>query len=1394
MTLVKRKKPSDSNLSPTLKEAVTQGVVGRIYERVSGRGPDGEVLFGNKPRQALHAGFLLPVTQEFMAPEAPNMDEAIDRQVIIRTHGMDFQARDDRHWSLTIYPKARVYLRVLPTRQDLLRPGMSLSPRIRREISRAIHQKIQEYKQEGKITDDTGKESIYVRACRELNYPQAFIDRTQGSMAKAFFDELDEQEPDEDGDNGNRDASSQEAQVYPIPRGEVQDINDFFEPVSISHRWERVDLDIEPLVIHWNSETSWLDQVDVHEQLMNEKIREQLEEWAYCPGNHGRIFRRGLTARVEDIDQWDRFLERVAQSELPPAIPELSLHWEIRRNPDLRDKDVVNLRVALENRSREPERYRQEVEPCFFDVGIELSIPEAMHRSMVMDRIKPSYQVNRFLEYPAMGLNGAVLRREPSDDGQLMFETTWMPRFHQPRLVPVEHDYVNRKIADLAKPGGHKGLESLIDAYTDWIDRQEPKIQQQIEETGAEKELSNFFKDREHGWKPERSAIQAGLQILEDSYVAWNRNGKSGRQNDPGAAPYEAWLSMNEAMYQMMRTRIGSEKVEWRLFQIGFILAALPALVTRIPQFHDYFDPNRDEAVTLLYFATGGGKSEAFFGLLTFNLFLDRLRGKTFGVTAMVRYPLRLLTIQQAGRAALTLAYAERVRRQRRYPGEPFSIGFWVGSGGSPNRRSEASGLPSLQRYLPGEELGNQQANVYEELEEDWRKLTNCPFCGGNVCLRKASQGVVAHVCENHDCESHALDMGGCRGYQPLPFFMCDEDIYAKAPSVLLGTVDKLALIGQSDSTVKKVLGMFGAAGWRDRHGHLVPLNNDGVHRARQTPEDFTPLYPAHKDGERIFHDPFPSLLVQDEAHLLEQSLGSFSSLFETLFEATMDQLGQNFPEQSIARFPHEDRRRRAKVIAASATVSDPERHMQHLYQREIPMRRFPHPGPDIYHSFYAEPKAREGAQQSLTPDMEEHSAHWARLYCAIVTNGKPHTSSMVGILAAFHRIITEAYETLREHPEQVELVREDLRRAMDQRQPNAPALLQAIDQADAGDLLTLVDLHRIALTYVTNKKGGDQILAAEPEETRYDHEKAGLEYKGARPDLITSDVDQGEIQRIIEAAAQRPYPGEFFDSLEDQLRSVVATSAVSHGVDVEEFNSMFFAGMPADIAEYIQASSRVGRIHSGFCMLVPIPHQRRDRYIAEVFDSFHRFLERMVQPAAIDRYAENAIRRALPSVLVNYLGGVLPIKRYLVADESSRAYWSDHRRIEDFIDLFRSRDVSDSMAQREALRRYVLQALGITDHQASPDTRAFYEQLLGDLLESVIAQMYSENGASLSIFMNEQSLHTAKPMSSLRDVDDPAWIRVRGRDQRGNLDGRITDRETEATKQLMKVARFGHL
>ena len=184
------------------------------------------------------------------------------------------------------------------------------------------------------------------------------------------------------------------------------------------------------------------------------------------------------------------------------------------------------------------------------------------------------------------------------------------------------------------------------------------------------------------GYRRESGYIRAGISLLQESQAAARSLAKGGvgteerARLERRAAPWNAWLHTNETFARYG----GARYTDWRLFQLAFILAHVPTLASRMPEFADRFDAFRDElSASLLYFPTGGGKSEAFFGLLIFNLFLDRLRGKHRGVTALVRYPLRLLTLQQARRLM-------RIWRRRS------SSACVIGSPGGRSRSDSGSG------------------------------------------------------------------------------------------------------------------------------------------------------------------------------------------------------------------------------------------------------------------------------------------------------------------------------------------------------------------------------------------------------------------------------------------------------------------------------------------------------------------------------------------------------------------------------------------------------------------------------------------------------------------------------------------------------------------------------
>lgn len=1359
-----------AKIPPTLKEAMVDSLLNLTYAQISGQGPTGQNIFGARPRALLNSGFLLP-------QRSISGDDEVTSPIWISSHGLQMQLNAATLASITIQPQLSLYVRVLPRQEDLKRPNCRPVFMLRRAV-------VQEIKAERDRRLDEEWEKIKAAYTSKWKHPgwrairARIVDEVYGAKGiprHLLTADVPQKEAEaEEGPPGEADAAGESAKEgVPIKADEALPIKDeHFEPLSVPHKWMRLEVQLPSLEIDTSRGTEDLHRdLDDHAARMNAAVSKRLQEWAQsdAPDTGGKAwgYRHDLRVPASRYTKWADFLDLVRKSNLRITLPQIKLSWNLELHPDWLDPSKRSFFIALENVSEMPKQYVDETEEAVFLVSLQVRLPAALHHPLKLERVDPSYRYNKYLTYPAMGHNCGVAQVQ-SDAVVRVLETTWAPRYTQPRIAPTSANGVQRRVRSLAQPDGLDGLSPLVPAMQEWLKNLPTQVNlaeglDPSDEAGFAREEEAFRQDQRK-WEAEMKAVDAGLNCLRESRDAWRSRGP---QTDPKGVVYEAWLAMNEAMADFMKARFGGDDNEWRLFQLAFIIANIPALASRVSEFLHFYDERRNDAVTLLYFATGGGKSEAFFGLLVFNLMLDRLRGKYRGVTALIRYPLRLLTIQQAQRAAHVLAYAERVRRRHEYGGDQLSIGFWVGSGGSPNRHSTkgVQSIPTVSEAPPvlaREQSLRENDRKYTVAMRAWRKLPKCPFCGSETALRlflDSKNQTLGHVCTDSQCDSNEGQ------WKPLPFYIVDEDIYDLAPSVLLGTVDKLALIGHSNHTIRRIYGMFGAAPWvNSSNGRLhVPVDNREL-AAGCAAKGMEEVYPAYKTGKHIFHDPFPSLIIQDEAHLLDESLGTFAGLFESALDAVFEYLAG--PLSGLVAVDGQGRRRRAKVIAASATVSDPERQLEHLYQRSIPATQFPQPGPSLYESFYAKPAQATEAQRQTHPDVEIGSQQ-ARVYTAFMTNGKPHTSTSVAVLSGFHLTVTRLFDSLTSGVLSQFQSAQQMLVAHVSSGPLQHLHKQILAAADASQLATLIDLHRIALTYVTNKKGGDQIMAAEAEESRKRHLNEGIELDGLDTRLITGSVEQGEIQAVVDTAERRVLPGAPLPPIREQLRSVIATSAISHGVDVDEFNSMFFAGMPSDIAEYIQASSRVGRTHIGFVILLPTPQHRRDRHIVHVFDIFHRFLERMVQPAAIDRWAERAVERVFPSLLQAYLLGVLPSRELIRLPEDEKAKTPDFS----FIPNVRKEVNSRGDAFIDEINRFLELAIGLRG-AFSPEGKDHYRARIDHKTRDLTTNAWSSavwgNGTVDGYFKAQTDL-MLKPMTSLRDVDQGGVIQASTRDAEGN-------------------------
>lgn len=342
----------------------------------------------------------------------------------------------------------------------------------------------------------------------------------------------------------------------------------------------------------------------------------------------------------------------------------------------------------------------------------------------------------------------------------------------------------------------------------------------------------------------------------------------------------------------------------WRPFQIGFLLSALPSII----------DPSDSDTVDTVWFATGGGKTETYLGLLVTAILFDRLTGKVGGITAWTRFPLRMLSLQQTQRFADALAGAELQRQAHSIGGAPISLGFFVGRAGTPNKIDPDPGPTDpnpVDRSMPAQ----------------FQVLLRCPFCRNEqVTMRfDRRRWTLEHYCPDPACPW---------GDRALPFYVVDQEIYRFLPTVIVGTLDKAALVGWQSA----MRGFFGPpAGVCEAAGH-------GYCYAPRKKSPSGCLVPGCGASARPLAMKAarwaPTFRLQDELHLLRDSLGAVDSHYESLMDHLQFALTGT----------------RAKIVASSATLSGFERQTDVLYRRQA--RVFPQPGPSIAESFWSEPSS----------------------------------------------------------------------------------------------------------------------------------------------------------------------------------------------------------------------------------------------------------------------------------------------------------------------------------------------------------------------------------------------------------------------------------------------------
>lgn len=830
--------------------------------------------------------------------------------------------------------------------------------------------------------------------------------------------------------------------------------------------------------------------------------------------------------------------------------PEITL-----RHPE--GKPVFRRRPVMENDGNDPEReslemiYRGRVE---FAVGHSVSVsaePSTENPEMaiaVRTSVLPQYEV-AVTETPGLDLADRPAMRRLVDEGFLDM----------------------RKLAELELSDLITALSIITDDYESWISEQRSRIGKDV--IGYDDAA--------------KVAMDHCIEILERL-----REGIATLQNDDKAL--KAFRFANSAMasqrirsiYALERRR-GKEvdltaldipkNRSWRPFQLAFILLSIPALAD--PTHKDRTKPI-DAYADLLWFPTGGGKTEAYLGVAAFAMAIRRIQGSLGGfdggrgLSVIMRYTLRLLTLQQFQRATTLICAMEVLRRadESTWGNYPFSIGLWVGQKVTPNDTEDSHEAIVAER-------GGQRLKGSSPAQ-----LTSCPWCGSEISPKRdievkrfdPDMGKTLIYCGDkyQRCEfsrTQAKENG-------IPVIVVDDEIYRRPPSILIATVDKFAMMAWRG----QVRTLFGHATKEcPRHGLLWPgADCTGNHQKKNSLPSTTV-----KEIARIRP---PDLIIQDEFHLISGPLGTMVGLYET----AVDELSSwNINGKTV----------RPKVIASTATVRKAAEQVNNVFLRKVAV--FPPHGLDVEDNFFSvqRPIAEKPGRRymGICSPGSARPAVLIRVYTALLTAAQslfdhfgPPVDPWMTVVGYFN--------SLRE--------------------------LGGMRRLSEDDVQTRA--YRVLMSRVA-RPGLAQRSVKNVDE---------LTSRVSNKD-IPSKLDQLEIafKGVLDPATGK-YKVKWAKDETQAIDVALATNMLSVGVDVNRLGLMVVNGQPKNTAEYIQATSRVGRSFPGLVCTVLTWSRPRDLSHYETFEHYHATFYKHVEAQSVTPFSPRALDRGLTGAMISWL------------------------------------------------------------------------------------------------------------------------------------------------------------
>jgi hypothetical protein len=897
------------------------------------------------------------------------------------------------------------------------------------------------------------------------------------------------------------------------------------------------------------------------------------------------------------------------------------------------------------------------------------------------DEAIASLQYRDDCEY-AVGHNISALALLENNQCQEI-STTWIPTAEVPRVEAANIAGLELGMEALAQAPNADTVRDMIGAivteYANWISQQPIPTPPHLAKTAQELlNKANIINQR----------IAAGLQELDDPLV------------------FQAFQIANQALATARRQRFCQDNPnkapndaptpKWRPFQLAFLLLNLVSISQPI-------HPDR-ETVDLLFFPTGGGKTEAYLGLAAFTLVLRRLKDPSIysaGLTVLMRYTLRLLTLDQLERAT-TLICALELQRQQ-HPDilgqHPFNIGLWVGDSATPNKMGKKGDK--------NENSARERTIAFQQDEKTKPKpipLERCPWCGTELSgrafqlLPNADYPTELKVsCSNR--KTHPDGKPACvwKGNNFLPIIAVDEQIYRQLPCFIIATVDKFAnlpWVGQTAALFGKVthydqkLGFF---------SHADPP-------AKVTGTNLKKL--------KTFLPP-PDLVIQDELHLISGPLGTMVGLYETAIDA-------------LCTISYNSVNVRPKIIASTATVRRADRQIQALFARQQ-VEIFPPPGPDRHDSFFAK----------TVPVTDSPG----RLYVGVAAQGR---SLKVVLLQSYLALLGAAQKIWLE--------------LGGKKNPENPADPYMTLLGYFNSLRELGGSRRLVEDEVNSR------LIKYGERRRYG-ETAGLFANRKIDDEPTELTSRISTNKVAETKRRLALPFRETEKVDVAL----ATNMISVGLDITRLGLMVVLGQPKTAAEYIQATSRVGRDTKkpGLVVTLLNIHRPRDRSHYERFAHWHRTFYRAVEATSVTPFSPRALDRGLAGVTV----ALSRLGKPEMTEAMGANYINQYRKELDEI-------VVQAIAQRAAMHSPTADANFVQDIEKAvsnlldtwekiviQDQRLQYQkelEILSPLLLDPYDPQTEKQTQERQKFKAQRSLRDVEPVVKLK-ICDPGGVEVTG-------------------------------